>query len=121
MDATLEMDFVGWGPNLESPPQVFLNNLSVGPLGPHFPPLDLSDPDWVTNPDGSHDYNGGFHVSIPAVSFLLEGNNVFRIQNGRPDDDYFFANVVIIPEPASAALLALVSGGVFFTRRFFSV
>jgi hypothetical protein len=121
VNSTLEFDFVRWGPNLESPPEVFLNNQSVGPLGPQFPPLDLSDPKWQTNPDGSHDYNGGFHVSFPATHLLLEGSNVFRIQNGRPDDDYFFENVRIIPEPTSVALIGMFTFGIYFVRRFFAV
>lgn len=77
-NSSMEFDFVDpWGPNLERPPQVFLNNQSVGSLGPYFPPLDTGDPDWVTNPDWSHDYNGGFHVSIPVTPLPVSRGILF--------------------------------------------
>jgi hypothetical protein len=110
--ATLEFDIVEpWGPNLESPPEVYMNDLFAGSLGPFFPPLDLTQDEWVTNADGSHDYNKGFHVSLPVTSLLVEGENLFRIQNGRPDDDYYFEGVklLILPDPDTVPLEAFSS------------
>jgi hypothetical protein len=94
--ASLELSFIQpFGPNYENPPQLFINGESAGSIQPFFPPLDTSSPLWQTNPDGSHDYNGAFRVSLPVSSLLLSGENTFRIQNGRPDDDYYFNNVFL--------------------------
>lgn len=99
-NAKLEFDFVlPYGPNLESPPKVYLNDIFVGSLGTHFPPMGTGS--WQTNGDGSHDYNSGFHVSIPAQGLLRVGVNQFRIQNGRDDDDYWFSGVKVSGELTS--------------------
>ncbi len=97
--AILEFDFVlPAGPNLESPPIVSINGVDAGSVQPFFPPVDTSDPRWQTNPDGSHDYNGVIHVSLPATQLVVVGTNTFRIENGRFDDDYWFANVRLTVE-----------------------
>jgi hypothetical protein len=95
-NGNLKVDFIQpFGPNLETPPQIFINGTLVGSIVPFFPPYDPNDPLWQLNPDGSHDYNGFFQVSFPVTSLLNVGSNLFRIQNGRPDDDYFFSNVIL--------------------------
>jgi len=94
-NATLNFDFVPpIGPNFESPPEVFISGASAGSIQPFFPSFSTNSC-WQTNPDSSHDYNCGFHVSLPVTSLVVAGSNVFRIQNGRPADDYDFANVSI--------------------------
>lgn len=94
--AWLEIDFTPpFGPNLESPPYFTVNGSVVGNAGPFFPPLDVTDSLWQTNADGSHDYNGSFHVSLPITAVLHSGINTFTITNGRPDDDYWFGPVTV--------------------------
>ena len=92
-DAFLQLDITG--PNLESPPQIFINGTSVGSIQPFFPPYNPNDPRWQLNPDGSHDFTGLIQAWFPVTSLLNVGSNIFRIQNGRPDDDYFFSNVIL--------------------------
>ncbi len=95
-DAKLDFDFVaGYGPNYENPPVVFINGVSAGSVKPFFPPLDTTSSLWQSNADGSHDYNGAFHVSLPVAALLRVGANTFKIQNGVPADDYRFNNVAV--------------------------
>lgn len=68
-NATLEFDI--YGPNYESCPYAAINGNYSGSIQPFFPGGNQ------TNYDGSHDYNGWFHVSIPVTNFLVAGNNVF--------------------------------------------
>jgi murein DD-endopeptidase MepM/ murein hydrolase activator NlpD len=91
--ATIELDFTEpFGPNLETPPFLSVDGVRLGSIRSFFPPLNASDPLWQTNGDGSHDYNGTFHVSLLAA-LDDSATHTFRIENGRPDDDYGFANV----------------------------
>jgi len=92
-DAFLQLDITG--PNLESPPQILINGTAVGSIQPFFPPYNPNDPRWILNPDGSHDFTGLIQAWFPVTSLLHVGSNIFRIQNGRPDDDYFFSNVIL--------------------------
>jgi hypothetical protein len=96
--ASLELDFVlPFGPNYENPPVIKINGVDLGSIQPFFPMEGFPNSGgWVENPDASHDYNGPFNISLPATSVLVNGNNLFRIENGRPDDDYFFNNVMIL-------------------------
>ena len=75
----------------EAPPRVSLNGAYLGSLSPFFPPF--SDPLWRTWDDGTHDYMGTFVVRLPASPALRVGENTFRIENGRYDDDYYFKDV----------------------------
>ena len=68
-----------------------LNGTYLGSLSPFFPPF--SDPLWRTWEDGTHDYMGTFDVRLPASAALRVGENTFRIENGRFDDDYYFKDV----------------------------
>jgi hypothetical protein len=55
---------------------------------------------------------GGFSSEITRASVTIAAQDIIII------DDFHFQP---IPEPASAGLIALVSGGIYFTRRFFVV
>src|SRR5438067_987944 len=83
----LEFDISG--PNYESPPYVKINGVSGGSIRPFFPGFNQ------TNSDGSHDYNGLFHVVLPFGNILIQGINTFQWFSGRPDDHYTFSNVKI--------------------------
>ena len=96
--AILHIDFVEpAGPNYELAPKIFINGLYAGSIQPFFPPLPGGniDPKWQTNPDGSHDYNGDFTASLDVGRLLQPGNNSFKIQNGRSDDDCYFTRVCL--------------------------
>ena len=97
IDARLELDIQG--PNLESPPEISINGHFAGTIQPFFPPLNPYSSLWQTNPDGTHDYLGTFHISLPVT--LVDGQNTFRIRNGRFDDDYNFSNVVLGGTPGN--------------------
>lgn len=57
------------------------------------------------------------HTYVLDSSFV----GIYKASWKQTPDYYQIDNINVIPEPASAGLLALVSGGIFFTRRIFAV
>ena len=57
------------------------------------------------------------HTYVLDSSFL----GIYKASWKQTPDFFQADNINVIPEPASAGLLALVSGGIFFTRRIFMI
>jgi hypothetical protein len=109
VEASLEL-FHG-GDGQFAPSEVFVNGISVGlltvadgiALGANYAFLDIID-------------------LTPAITSLGGSDNISVSVSAGGDGwvlDYSELTIKSIPEPASLGLLALVSGGIFFTRRFF--
>ena len=80
-------------------------------------------------------YNAG-GTQVTSQSFALPGSGdeslhtyvlnstfsgIYKASWMQTPDYYQVDNINVIPEPASLGLIALVSGGIYFSRRFFSV
>ncbi|HVK04435.1 MAG TPA: hypothetical protein VM490_13240 [Armatimonadaceae bacterium] len=106
-EAVLELNI--FHPNYESPPEIYINGQSVGSIQQFFPPLNPADTaSWQTNGDGSHDYIGTVRVVVDVTELVDVGENTFRIENGRPDDDYFFGLVALQVEEAPSDLFMVL-------------
>jgi len=79
-----------------------------------IPGLDYSDTSFVNPASWLADY-GGTHA-------LSSGNVLIQdLSNQSISFTATSASINIVPEPASLGLLGLVSGGIYFARRFFAV